>query len=147
TNQAGRSHHRDGVFTAPLIASSSLAGRVELVITHGGIGTVGTFAAGGTPLLIVPTEIDQATMAIHAERAGLGCAYGMERWLRSPSLGRRLPSIDPDRLVEAMRRAVKRETRAPVLTRAIGGDQVAELALSMNRPSRSSERAPSGAVH
>lgn len=81
------------VLARPFVASASLAGRVGAVISHGGIGTVGTFAEHGTPQLIIPTELDQATMAMHAVRLGIAEEYGLRSWINRETLGRRLPEI------------------------------------------------------
>lgn len=93
----------DGVIDRPFIASSSLAGRVSAVVSHGGIGTVGTFAEHGTPQLIIPTELDQATMAMHADRLGIASSCGLEDWATRPRLGRRLPRIDEGELTRQLR--------------------------------------------
>jgi hypothetical protein len=103
-----RDHHgkvAPGVFAQGAIASSTFAGRVGAVISHGGIGTVGTFAEHGTPQVMVPTEIDQATMAIHAVRTGIAEQYGLEAWAEQPRLGRHLPPIDRDELAARLVRA------------------------------------------
>jgi UDP:flavonoid glycosyltransferase YjiC (YdhE family) len=93
----------------PFIASSSLAGRVSAVISHGGIGTVGTFAETGTTQLIIPTEVDQAIMAVHAERAGIARSLGLNEWARNPALGRRLREIPEQEIL----RTIKQLTEAP----------------------------------
>ncbi|MGI6656774.1 MAG: glycosyltransferase [Desulfobulbus sp.] len=84
------------------IASSSLAGQVSAVINHGGIGTVGTFAEFGTPQLIIPTEVDQACMAVHAGRAGIARTLGLNEWARNPALGRRLLDIPEQEIIKAV---------------------------------------------
>ncbi len=90
------------IISQTYIASSTLAGRVAAVISHGGIGTVGTFAEYGTPQLIIPTEIDQATMAVHAVRFGIAKQYGLDVWARQPRLGRHLPDINKHELHRAL---------------------------------------------
>ena len=92
------------VVTKPFIASSSLVGRVAAVISHGGIGTVGTFAEYGTPQLIVPTELDQATMAVHAARLGIAMHYGLDSWAERPKIGRYLPEISEGQYVSLLHR-------------------------------------------
>ncbi len=82
------------VTARPLLSSASLAGRVKAVVSHGGLGTVGTFAAFGTPQLIIPTELDQATTAMYSRRAGIARTLGLETWTRRKRLGRRLPMFD-----------------------------------------------------
>jgi len=86
----------------PFIASSSLAGQVAAVISHGGIGTVGTFAEHGTPQLIIPTELDQATMAVHAARLGLAMHCGLDSWARRGKLGRQLPEFSEAEFVSLL---------------------------------------------
>jgi len=89
--------------TKPFIASSSLAGRVAAVISHGGIGTVGTFAEHGTPQLIIPTECDQATMAVHAARLGIAKHCGLDSWAERPRLGRHLPEFSEEQFLSSLR--------------------------------------------
>lgn len=115
-----------GVFACEAIPSRSLAGRVAAVVSHGGIGTVGTFAEHGTPQLVIPTEIDQATMAIHATRAGIAREYGLDAWARDPRLGRRLPPIDRRALVDRLEEACA----APPPAR-IPSDGAAEIAANI----------------
>lgn len=81
------------VYVDRYIASSSLAGKVAAVISHGGIGTVGTFAEFATPQMIIPTELDQATMAVHARRMGIAYPCGLQDWTERHKLGRRLPKF------------------------------------------------------
>lgn len=89
------------------IASSSLAGRVSAVINHGGIGTVGTFAEFGTPQLIIPTEVDQACMAVHAGHAGIAPSLGLKEWARNPTLGRRLLEVPEQEMIKAIEQLSK----------------------------------------
>ena len=49
-----------GVINKPFIPSSSLVGKTSVVISHGGIGTVGTFAEYKTPQIVIPTEIESS---------------------------------------------------------------------------------------
>lgn len=104
------------VLEYPFIASSALAGRVSAVISHGGIGTVGTFAEHRTPQLIIPTEIDQATMAVHGPRLGVAEQYGLEAWASAPRLGRRLPTLDGNALEQKVRALRTELPREPVVT-------------------------------
>lgn len=106
------------------VSSASLAGRVRAVVSHGGIGTVGTFAETGTPQLIVPTEIDQATMAVHARRAHLAEEYGLDSWAASPRLGRRLPAIDND-VLDARLRTLAHAGRQSVRRKSDGAAEIA----------------------
>jgi UDP:flavonoid glycosyltransferase YjiC (YdhE family) len=82
-----------GVEYYDTLSSHCLAGRIGAVISHGGIGTVGTFARYGCPQLIIPTEPDQATMAVHGPRLGVAIEYGLEAWAENPKTGRRLPAL------------------------------------------------------
>lgn len=90
------------VVTKPFIASFSLSGQVAAVISHGGIGTVGTFAEHGTPQLIIPTELDQATMAVHAARLGIAKNCGLKSWATRPQLGRRLPDFNEEEFLHLL---------------------------------------------
>lgn len=91
-----------GVVAKPFIASSSLAGRVAAVISHGGIGTVGTFAEQKTPQLIIPTELDQATMAVHAARLGIAKHCGLNAWVTRLHLGRHLPNFNEEEFINLL---------------------------------------------
>lgn len=91
-----------GVIAKPFIASSSLAGRVAAVISHGGIGTVGTFAEYKTPQLIIPTELDQATMSIHAARLKIARYCGLDSWAKRQQLGRCLPNFDEEEFLHLL---------------------------------------------
>src|SRR3989338_4042888 len=82
-----------GVITRSFIASSSLAGHVAAVVSHGGVGTIGTFAEWGTPQLIIPTELTQAAMAIYSSRAGIAKYVGLESFVKRSRLGRQLPDF------------------------------------------------------
>lgn len=88
----------NGVIAKPFISSSSLTGKINVVISHGGIGTVGTFAEYKTPQIIIPTETDQATMAIFAKRLGIAEHLGLDSWAENPRLGRHLPKYAEDEL-------------------------------------------------
>ena len=90
------------IIARPFIASSSLVGRVGAVISHGGIGTVGTFAEFGTPQLIIPTELDQATMAVHAARMVIAKYCGLNSWAKRNKLGRRLPDFSEKELLDSL---------------------------------------------
>jgi UDP:flavonoid glycosyltransferase YjiC (YdhE family) len=93
---------RDNVIAQSFIASFSLAGRVAAVISHGGIGTVGTFAEHGTPQLIIPTELDQATMAVLTARSNLALQCGLHSWADDPRLGRRMPDFRDGELLSLL---------------------------------------------
>jgi UDP:flavonoid glycosyltransferase YjiC (YdhE family) len=93
---------RTNVVCQPFIASESLAGRVPYVVSHGGLGTLGTFAAKRTRQLIIPTELDQATTAVYARRLGLAAVAGLEEWRRRSEMGRRFPAISPAELTDAL---------------------------------------------
>jgi UDP:flavonoid glycosyltransferase YjiC (YdhE family) len=109
------------------IASSELVGRVSTVVSHGGIGTVGTFSASPScSQVIIPTEVDQATMAVHASRSGLAEACGLQAWASRPRLGRRLPAFADEELVEAVRRAKQTLDRPSAVA---GARQIGEIAL------------------
>lgn len=88
-----------GAVARPFIASSSLAGRIPVVVSHGGIGTVGTFVEYATRQIIIPTELDQATMAIHAARLGIAQHCGLDAWASVPMLGRQLPKFEEEEFV------------------------------------------------
>ena len=120
---------RGNVHAQPSVASADLAGRVGALVSHGGIGTVGTFAAHGTPQLIVPTEVDQATMAVWAHRSGLASRLGLEAWRTRPQLGRMLPELRRDELVASLVRLRDDVSRPPRLP----GDGAAQLADAIAR--------------
>lgn len=129
-----------GVTVQPAVASSGLVGRVAAVVSHGGMGTVGTFAEHGTPQLVVPTEIDQATMAALGRRQGHLEEHGLDAWAADARLGRRLPPIDEARLAEQL--AALRDGGPRAAVAADGAEQIAEhllaggAALRARRPLR-----------
>jgi UDP:flavonoid glycosyltransferase YjiC (YdhE family) len=96
----------------PLVASASLAGRVGFVVSHGGLGTVGTFAAAGARQLIIPTEFDQATTAIYARRCGIAQCVGLSDWQARKDLGRLFPKLNPD-VIEISLRDLKDQPLPP----------------------------------
>lgn len=91
-----------GTIVRPLIASWSLAGRVAAVVSHGGVGTVGTFSEWGTPQMIIPTELTQAMMAIFSARAGIARYVGLQSFAKRTELGRQLPKLNDHELRQAM---------------------------------------------
>lgn len=120
----------DGVVIRPFVASSSLVGRVAAVVSHGGIGTVGTFAEWGTPQLIIPTEVDQATMAVHACRAGLATHVGLESFVNRSRLGRQLPNFSDDELLTAMDQMWNNQSSSAPLVPSAGAEEIASGILS-----------------
>ena len=117
------------VITRPFIASSSLAGRVAAVISHGGIGTVGTFAEAGTPQLIIPTELDQANMAIHASRTGVAKHVGLESFLYRSRLGRYLSDFRDDELLRAMDQ-IRNQPASTSVVHSTGAEEIASRILN-----------------
>lgn len=105
------STHWSNVAVFKHVKTATLAGTVSLVISHGGIGTVGTFAPSSTPHVVIPTELDQATTAIHAARAGIVVPAGLGIWHTRPTLGRSLPSLPTGELDRAIDEALN--TMAP----------------------------------
>ena len=118
---------RKDTVVLPFAASASLASRVDTVVSHGGIGTVGTFAEAGARQLIIPTEVDQATMAVHAPRAGLASVVGLSEWASRPMLGRRLPHLSKTQLHDAM--VSLHEAPNPPCVVASGAAYIAEFVL------------------
>lgn len=53
---------------------SETAGRVSLVVCHGGSGTIYRALAAGPPVLAVPGHAEQALHAVALVQAGLGLA-------------------------------------------------------------------------
>jgi UDP:flavonoid glycosyltransferase YjiC (YdhE family) len=119
-----------GVISRPFIASSSLAGRVAAVVSHGGIGTVGTFAEHRTPQLIIPTEIDQATMAVHAGRLGIARQCGLDAWARKPRLGRHIPEFNEEDLLSALE-ALRTSPMGPENIVSSGASEIASQLLRL----------------
>lgn len=115
----------DGVFVFPALASKSLVGKVKYVLSHGGLGTVGTFAESRTRQLIVPTEFDQATTAVYARNLGIARTWGLKDWVTRLELGRRLPPHDAS-VFEAELSALKQDPMPPAIT-ADGADEIAGL--------------------
>ena len=120
----------DNVVVCRAVASQALVGRVSAVISHGGIGTVGTFAQVGTPQLVIPTEPDQATMAVHGTRHGVAIQCGLEEWSRSPQTGRRLPVLETLKLRSAVEQMRDMNPAAWTKTPARGATEIAALVMS-----------------
>jgi UDP:flavonoid glycosyltransferase YjiC (YdhE family) len=124
-----------GAVVVASAASSRLAPLVKAVVSHGGIGTLGTFAGAGVPQLILPTEIDQATTAVHAASAGLAHVHGLDAWTTRPALGRRL-ALNPSTLEHDLAALAATERRAP--WRTSGAETIAAFVLerssSASRP-------------
>lgn len=119
----------DNVIVQPFIASASLAGRVAAVISHGGIGTVGTFAEHGTAQLVIPTEIDQATMAVHGVKLGVTRQCGLESWASDLRLGRHLPYLDDENLKHELEQLVAH--RPSLVRSSAGATMIAEALLEI----------------
>jgi len=126
------------VIVNDFVAISSLAGGPAAVINHGGIGVVGVFANSGTPQLIIPTELDQATMAVHARRLGIADACGLRVWETRFVLGRRMPQLDDEEILVALRALAARGTtnRFPSCN---GASEIADQILSQGTTSRPHE--------
>lgn len=120
----------DGVITRPYIASTSLMGRVAAVVSHGGIGTVGTFAERGIPQLIIPTEIDQASMAVHAARAAIARSVGLESFTHRKQLGRQLPEFSDMEFLTALE-GLRGQAVAPSPALSSGAEEIAEAVISL----------------
>jgi len=117
------------IHVAPTVDSRAVAPLVRAVISHGGLGTVGTFL--GLPQLLIATELDQATTALHAEEVGAADAIGLTRWLDGPALGRQL-CLDH---VELDRACARLAERTGVLTPTADiSDAVNNAVLSVARP-------------
>jgi UDP:flavonoid glycosyltransferase YjiC (YdhE family) len=116
------------VIARPALDHRRLAGRVAACISHGGLGTIAAFASAGTPMLLVPTEVDQATTAFHARRAGVALTAGVERWAQAPALGRQL-RVDDDEL-HAQVEALAARGCTPRPSFADDGEGVAHAALA-----------------
>lgn len=111
------------VFSRPLIPSRALAGRVPYVVSHGGLGTLGTFAAHGARQLIVPTELDQAMTAIYAEDTGLALTEGVSAWTARPATGRRFPPLSERQCRDALERLKALPPQDPAI--AAGASEIA----------------------
>lgn len=129
---------RPNVIMRPFIASSSVAGRVATVISHGGTGTVGTFAEFGTPHLIIPTELDQANMAVHASRLGIAQFCGLRSLAERNMLGRRMPEFSDDEFIGALQSL--RDQRQNFIGRASSGAlEIADSLLNMFKSTSASQ--------
>jgi UDP:flavonoid glycosyltransferase YjiC (YdhE family) len=63
----------DNVEVVPWVSHSEVLPRTDLVITHGGLGTIMTALAFGVPLLCVPIGRDQHANAARVGELGYGC--------------------------------------------------------------------------
>lgn len=112
-NQANRRWPHN-VSSATYIPSEVLIDRVTAVVSHGGIGTVGTFAARCVPQLVIPTEPDQAMMAVWGRRAGLVEEVGLREWAREARTGRHLSKLPHTHLQRALQALAQRSSRSAV---------------------------------
>lgn len=107
------------------VASRSLAGHVRAVVSHGGLGTVGTFAEFGHPQLVIPTEFDQATTGLYCRATGIAATCGLEAWPSRRSLGRQLPPLSADTIRQQVTLLSKQTKQAS--HSASGADDIAGL--------------------
>jgi len=113
------------------VASRSLAGHVRAVVSHGGLGTVGTFAEFGHPQLVIPTEFDQATTGLYCRATGIAATCGLEAWPSRRSLGRQLPALSADTIRQQVTLLSKQTKQAS--HSASGADDIAGLVESKVR--------------
>lgn len=93
-------------FTAPpgvrlqrFLPHAAVVPAMDLVVTHGGMGTTQRALAAGVPLVVVPWGRDQLESARRVEQAGAGVHLPRSR-------------LDPTRLAEAAREALGRRVGA-----------------------------------
>jgi UDP:flavonoid glycosyltransferase YjiC (YdhE family) len=113
-----------GVINMSHLDARQIAPHIRAVVSHSGLGTIGTFAGHGVAQLVMPTEIDQATTAIHARRHGLADVIGLEAWSARAALGRRLV-IAETALDEGMARLARRSGRLAAQYSATGAGEAA----------------------
>ncbi|GAB3078289.1 nucleotide disphospho-sugar-binding domain-containing protein [Nocardioides zeae] len=68
----------EAVRVEPFVPLDALAATCQVVVDHGGGGTVCTVARHGVPQLVVPQHYDEPVLAARIERAGAGLALAPE---------------------------------------------------------------------
>ncbi|MDZ4064564.1 MAG: hypothetical protein U1E22_07850 [Coriobacteriia bacterium] len=122
------------VITCRAVSAEGLLDRVSAVVSHGGIGTVGTFARAGIPQLVIPTEPDQATMAVHGTRHGVCMQCGLEAWSEHAQTGRRLPQMGVSELHDAILQMRDAEAASWNRFPACGASNVAGIVMNGEQP-------------
>jgi MGT family glycosyltransferase len=94
----------DNVLVVPSVPMLALLPRVDAVISHGGMNTVGEALAHGVPLVLAPIRHDQPVVAAQVARAGAGLRVPFSR-VSPGSLRQALATIldDPSYQRAAMR--------------------------------------------
>jgi UDP-N-acetylglucosamine:LPS N-acetylglucosamine transferase len=80
------------------VPCSELAKRSCLGISHGGVSTVGAYAAAGVPQLLLPHDLDQSVTSILATRSGYGKVIDLKFWRERTPFGRFAPSVQATEL-------------------------------------------------
>ncbi len=97
---------------------AAVVGEVDVVVTHGGMGTTQRALAAGVPVVVVPWGRDQAETARRAELSGAGVMLPRA-------------TLTPVRLREAVRRARARKGQAEAVARAFREAGGAARAISL----------------
>jgi hypothetical protein len=130
----GARHRRpaDGIFWVRSMSASRLADISAIAITHGGIGTIPTFARAGVPQIFVPHDIDQALNAVLAARSAFGEPIRLDYWRDRSPFGRVRPTVDSDdvrRLILNAHRTPRAITIAPVDAAKVTREILCEIVL------------------
>ena len=108
----------DHVVVAPRVPVLALMPHLDLVVCHGGMGTVAEALAHGVPLVVAPITLDQPTTAAQVDRAGAGVRVDFAR-VSAERLRDRITAVLGD---PAYRRAAQRVRESFV---AAGGAEAA----------------------
>lgn len=87
------------------LASSWIIKHADCLVTHGGIGTVGTFIGEIRKMVFVPCDLDQAFNCLFATNQNQADVVGLASWAGRDRLGRRLPEFRVDELSSALRKS------------------------------------------
>lgn len=96
----------DNLVRLPFVPHAVLLPRVDLMISHGGWGTVGRALAHGIPSVLTPLALDQPQVAGLCEACGVGIALDYEQ-------------LDEDSLREALGRMLAPGSAYPDRARAV----------------------------
>ena len=83
------------VITCRFAPGRQVAEQADLVVCHGGHGTMMQVMLTRIPAVILPMDLDQAVNSILASRLGLGTVVGLERWVNDGDLlSKMLPPVE-----------------------------------------------------
>jgi UDP:flavonoid glycosyltransferase YjiC (YdhE family) len=114
------------VYVAPSASMRSLCEKVGTAVSHGGIGTLGTFYMSGIRQLLIPGDLDQVVNSGIAAARKEATVAGVDYWIRRSEPGRELPPVSKDELVHNL--SILAQEERPRRVHSDGAVKIAELA-------------------